>query len=276
MSRWIEGFRYQKYTDATRARIVLAAEASKLADLAAELVPIREHELRGDGSVAPDGTWVETAARVAAAAQELLTRAVVFARVGGISWQRVGDELEISRQSAHERYADAERRFRDELAELADRRPPDASEQTKYRLHPAAQEPETTAWDLDEWVARRQGLPGSDKKVIYPVSQGLRSNDQRVELAIRHKDRGEPVNHNSVHLERASDYKWSGAWRVVTIEDKEPILVGYLSPKSARSNRQTAKKWYAITASEVDVPGGPWKTRKEALLHLLSQHQTTQ
>lgn len=78
-----------------------------LADTAYHLVPTTR-----DGD-ARQGEYVAAAAPLVAAARRLLELAVTFERVNGASWEQIGVELSISRQAAQERYAQAERDFRE-------------------------------------------------------------------------------------------------------------------------------------------------------------------
>jgi hypothetical protein len=48
---------------------------------------------------------IERAARLVDRAELVLLRAVALERARGCSWQTIGDELGISRQAAHERFA---------------------------------------------------------------------------------------------------------------------------------------------------------------------------
>lgn len=103
------------YTDAARARVVMAYEACEVADRARAAVPIGEHELQPDGTTRSPGAMLADAARVLSAAQRFLEAAAVFERVGGADWQLIGDVLGVSPQTARVRFAMAEAGFRDGL-----------------------------------------------------------------------------------------------------------------------------------------------------------------
>lgn len=172
-----------EYTDASRARLVLSAEARELADTASQLVSIGESELRRDGTATTMGVHVETAAWLADRAHQLLTRAVVFERLGGASWQRIGTALGISKQSAHEAYAAAEKQFRDELAQPIES---DSGQiEAKQRLHPAAHYPGQIAPVLDQWMKRSERWDGDQ----HPVSRGLARADRDAGAAINGRRR---------------------------------------------------------------------------------------
>ena len=63
-----------------------------------------------------------------------------------------------------------------------------------------------------------------------------------------------------MHLERGKDFKISRTYRVLA---GDSILLGYLG-------RDRRRRWEARTAATfLTVPGGPQRTRKEALVILL-------
>ncbi|TKG61526.1 hypothetical protein [Prauserella endophytica] len=170
------------FTDASRARMVMAAEAHELSDFARSFVPIDQYELGDNGRALSDGMWIGDAARLVGAAQRVFEAVVVFERLGGTSWERIGDILGMSKQAAHEKFSQAETRFRDELR--APQNPDYTGEigQVRYRLHPAARDPEEHARELDEWVARRRD-PDEPEHAPNPVSGGLARMDADAELA---------------------------------------------------------------------------------------------
>lgn len=104
------------YTDAARARLVMAYEACELADLARAFVPIGEHELNPDGINRSPGTVLADALRVITAAQRFFDAAAVFERMSGADWQVIGDALEVSPRTARIRFAMAEAAFRELLS----------------------------------------------------------------------------------------------------------------------------------------------------------------
>jgi hypothetical protein len=166
------------YTDASLARLALAHEASELADSARAFVPIHPSELRSTGGGGTGGSMIEDAARLRAQADQVLTLAVVYERLTGTSWEQIGEALGVTRQSAHQRYADAERRFREALAE------PEAtgdSGEPYVRLDAAAYEPDEWAGRLDAWVIRHRE-PWDAGQGPAPVSGGLARMDPQTEL----------------------------------------------------------------------------------------------
>ncbi|WP_156960175.1 hypothetical protein [Amycolatopsis taiwanensis] len=68
------------------------------------------------------------------------------------------------------------------------------------------------------------------------------------------------VNVDTVRVERSNDFESSGTYRVLA---GDSILVGYLG----RDRRRRWEVWTAATS--LAVPGGPWRTRDDALVDLL-------
>ncbi|MFF1966286.1 hypothetical protein ACFVW5_22250 [Streptomyces sp. NPDC058232] len=155
------------YTDAARARLVMAYEACELADLARAFVPIGEHELNPDGINRSPGTVLADALRVITAAQRFFDAAAVFERMSGADWQVIGDALEVSPRTARIRFAMAEAAFR-EL--LSPERVPAAGEGGRLRGY-MAREPLEVALDLDDWVLRHED--GDSDLGTTPVSGSL-------------------------------------------------------------------------------------------------------
>jgi hypothetical protein len=170
------------YTDATRARMVMAAEARELSNMARAFVPIVEYELAADGTAMSDGMWVGDATRLVAAAHRVLEAVVVFERLGGTSWQRLADMLDMTKQAVHEKFSDAEARFRNELAVPENPEYTGTFGELRYRLHHAARDPEDTARELDDWLAHHREPTEPDHDVA-PVSGGLARMNPHAELA---------------------------------------------------------------------------------------------
>ncbi|WP_433236343.1 hypothetical protein ACQPYK_26930 [Streptosporangium sp. CA-135522] len=100
------GYRSAAYSQASIARLALSGQACELADAARDLVPTTS-----DGHAA-DGEFVRDAARLVETAHRLLEFAVVYERIKGTGWERIGVALDgVSRQAAHERYATAAKDF---------------------------------------------------------------------------------------------------------------------------------------------------------------------
>ncbi|MEV0318364.1 hypothetical protein ACIBKX_09170 [Streptomyces sp. NPDC050658] len=152
------------YARTARARLVAAYAAYELADLARTAVPVGAHELCPDGTVHSPGAVLAEAAQLLRSARQLLEDAAVFERVGGASWQLVGDVLGVSAQSARVRFAPAEDLFRQD----SDCARGAASWWSAY----LAEAPQEAARDLDDWVLRHMDGDG-DGLGAEPVSGGL-------------------------------------------------------------------------------------------------------
>ncbi|WP_409060880.1 hypothetical protein [Streptomyces sp. SYP-A7185] len=149
------------YTDASRARLAMAHEARELADLAREAVPIDAHEPHADSTDSTGrtgrspGSLLADAAHVLKAAHRFFEAAAVCERLGGASWQVLGDALGVDAATARTRFAAAESCFREEL------RSPEvpvtasgASDGAGWWRAYTAGNPLEAARDLDDWVLR--------------------------------------------------------------------------------------------------------------------------
>jgi len=191
------------FTEATRARLVLAAEAAEMADYLQGFVSIGEHELRADGSAPLAGSVVDEANRLPGMARRVLEAAVVYARLGKLTWEEVGAALDVTRQSAQERFDETVDGFRAELLSPENPGYTGAFGEIRWRLHPAAREPDTTARDLDDWVRRhRDPRDDIDEPEAAPVSGGLTRMDPRAELRW-HSDRAHQQWHDAARHLRA-------------------------------------------------------------------------
>lgn len=86
-------------------------------------------------------------------------------------------------------------------------------------------------------------------------------------LTRRRVARPEPLDLDTVRLERiVAEAGESAGWRVLAGDTETPTQVGTV--KRGRRGR-----WEALNASLVEVPGGPWRTRQDAVVHLVDQHQ---
>ena len=132
----------------------MASRASELADTARGLV-----STYADG-YAHGGELVEAAARVLGDAKQLLELAVAYERRRGTSWEIIGENLGVSRQAAHDRFAEAEARLAEEILRdwlLSDDPSYPASEWDRFGfagLHEGITDTAKTAERLDWWVTR--------------------------------------------------------------------------------------------------------------------------
>lgn len=165
------------YTEQSLAQLALAATAQDLADFLMGFVAVWS-----DYNPRP----VEDAARFVRRAQELLDRAVVVEKVGGASWEDIGDTLEITRQSAHAKF-----RAVVEEWEEAVKRPIVTDEiygitggletRTYNRMPAGTSTPDETAAYLDKWALAHARADGRDVGE-RPVSGGLARMAPLVEL----------------------------------------------------------------------------------------------
>jgi hypothetical protein len=72
----------------------------------------------------------------------------------------------------------------------------------------------------------------------------------------------DPIDPSTVRLERNPD-RATGGWRVLTKQPDGPAVAGLLT------RALTGTAWQARTPQRILVPGGPWRTRRDALTHLL-------
>lgn len=124
------------------ARLALSAAAAELADTAANMVPTVH-----DGWARP-GDHVEQAAQLVTAAREALDRAVVFERETGTSWSTIGEALDITRQSAHERFGPILADWDSGIAEPWTQDGPIRNPQ----LPDGAHDPDQSIARLDQWA----------------------------------------------------------------------------------------------------------------------------
>lgn len=123
------------YTDAARARLVMAYQACELADFARFAVPISEHELNPDGTTRAPGAALAHAARVLTLAERYFEATAVFERVGGADWRLIGAVLELSPETARARYAMSEAAFRELRSPAETRSTGTVREVTSLRAH---------------------------------------------------------------------------------------------------------------------------------------------
>ncbi|MBD2829901.1 hypothetical protein ID875_21290 [Streptomyces globisporus] len=138
------------YSPKALARLALSYELRELADRAAAGVPT------GSDEYDEPGEEVAEAFALVHQAQEVLVRAVLYERARHTSWEAIAEQLDMKKQSAHERYREAEQTWKDALHEPFNPIPPGARFPYNYlRLHEAAYEPIKAGRDLDEWAQER-------------------------------------------------------------------------------------------------------------------------
>jgi hypothetical protein len=151
------------YSRTALARLTFSAELRELADRAAAGVPTTNDMWARPGEVVGD------ALDLVHQAQEVLVRAVIYERQKHTSWEAIGEQLDMKKQSAHEKYKDAVAEWQLALQEPLYPAPPGAPVRG-LRLHEAAYEPTTAGQNLDEWV--REHMP-THRETDHPVTGHL-------------------------------------------------------------------------------------------------------
>jgi hypothetical protein len=73
------------------------------------------------------------------------------------------------------------------------------------------------------------------------------------------------IDPESVRVVRGPDFEFSGSYQVLASMGNDVVLIGILR----RSGRSA---WQALTPLFIAVSGGPWRTRQDALVQLLLNH----
>ena len=154
-----------RYTPAMLARLTYSYAAYELSErLVSEAGTYGDEYGRG-------AFLAEEAATIVSEAMALLEAAVVADRLRGVSWLAVADALEVSAEGAEERFASAERRFRDALL-FPYRHPENGG--LGYAAAPyAVEEPGRVREQLDAWVVQHRRSSGPDRDEPEPVTRGL-------------------------------------------------------------------------------------------------------
>jgi hypothetical protein len=96
--------------------------------------------------------------------------------------------------------------------------------------------------------------PAADQK---PVTESVTESATPDARPVTHRD---VIDVDTVRVERGEDFEIQGTYRVLA---GDSILLGYLG-------RDRYRRWEARTATTaLTVPGGPWRTRQDALVGLL-------
>lgn len=148
------------------ARLAHAKAARELSDTArAEVTTHGDHQ-------AEEGDFIARALRLVHEADRVLELAVILERERGSSWEAIGVTLgQITRQSAHGRYAAAHHEFLDALMFPVRREPDQAWGHSA--LPDGLEDPAHTASKLDVWAIRHREPQEPGAEQISPVSAGL-------------------------------------------------------------------------------------------------------
>jgi hypothetical protein len=186
-----------RYSHEARARLALSAAAKELSDYARGLVSADD---RGTGP----GEVVERAVQLVDDARGMLERAVVYERERGASWQTIGAALGISRQTAHERFAELERRWKDALHRADAEAGPGG--RPARRLPAGADDPERWGRLLDWWVIRHRESTDLDSGE-HPVSGQQGPQSPQAAAAELRRDGYELITRGASLAERFSFYE---------------------------------------------------------------------
>lgn len=126
------------------ARLALSHAYREAADFAAGGVPTVSDEY-GDPY-----DYVDHAARLVAMAQDVLARAVVYAREGGGRWGDIAEALDTTAEQARDRYTAVMDRWEDALDRPWER----SGRFLVSRMPDGTTEPDQTAADLDRWCSQ--------------------------------------------------------------------------------------------------------------------------
>ncbi len=148
------------------ARLAHAQAARELSDTARGAV-----STQADPD-AEEGDFIARALRLVHEADRVLELAVVLERERGSSWEAIGRALgQITRQSAHGRYATSHHDFLDALMFPVRREPDQAFGRSV--LPDGLEDPTHTASRLDFWAIRHREPHEPGREEIAPVSSGL-------------------------------------------------------------------------------------------------------
>ncbi|MFD7233611.1 hypothetical protein [Streptomyces sp. NPDC059881] len=162
------------YTSAALARLMLSDAHRDVAESALNRIGTEDDS---SGMVAP-GDFVREAADLISLAEHAQRQAVIYERERGTSWEELGEALGISRQSAHAKFAEYVKAWREPL-DRPERRhldgtPDDRRVPYGFRYAPGSAVPangsaEKTAHDLDAWMRRHENWAEQE----HPVSGAL-------------------------------------------------------------------------------------------------------
>jgi len=137
--------------------------------------------------------------------------------------------------------------------------PPFPEQASTTRDHPLTTSVTDTAVQLRPAAGPAQR---SSEHVTKPVTKQTARQHPK-------QQRRQPIDPDTVRLERSTDYDITGTWQVMAGQTDDPILIGFVHRSSL------SKKWEARTPVLVAISGGPWRTRQDALVHLVLEHQAT-
>ncbi len=152
---------FSSYTPADHARVAMASQAWTTLEAALRAVVPEAHRAADPISPTSPAELIQAARRVQSCAETLLRAAVVASHEQGLTWTQIGHGLTVTKQSAHERFAEAVTAFRREVAECQRQ----LAESDETPRSPSARAGVVdTAWyapRIDAWRAELGRLPGA-------------------------------------------------------------------------------------------------------------------
>lgn len=126
--------------------------------------------------------------------------------------------------------------------------------------------PVTTPDDQPHEASRPTLAPPVTQSVTEPATDKRQSPQRRARSA-----RPAPLDLETVRQERSTD-PVSPGWRILAGDTNAPIVVGFLEPVLSVTGRRSGR-WQARRKLLTLVPGGPWRNRTDALVHLVDDYQ---
>ncbi|MFC9616604.1 hypothetical protein [Streptomyces sp. NPDC056938] len=162
------------YTPAALARLMLSDAYREVAESSLNRIGTEDDY---SDTIAP-GDFVREVAELMRLAEAAQRRAVIYERERGASWEEIGEALGTTRQSAHTRFAEHVKAWREPLDKPErlhpdgtpdDRRIPYGARHAPGSAAPANGSAEKTARLLDQWLRQHDGRTDQE----HPVSSGL-------------------------------------------------------------------------------------------------------
>ncbi|MEV7535374.1 hypothetical protein [Streptomyces hydrogenans] len=173
------------YTEQALARLMLSDAYREVAETALKRIGTADDS---SSTVAP-GDFVREAAELVRLAEDVQRRAAIYERERRTSWEEIGEALGITRQSAHTKFAEHVKAWREPLENPErlhsdgtpdDRRIPYGARYAPGSAAPANGSAEKTAGLLDEWLRRHADWADQE----HPVSGGL-PRRTTIEMVVR-------------------------------------------------------------------------------------------
>ncbi|XVQ16356.1 hypothetical protein ACQP1W_52425 (plasmid) [Spirillospora sp. CA-255316] len=181
---------------ASRIRVALSEAAAELADRATDLA-----RTTNDGR---PGEPTEEARRLVAAAEYVMQLSVLYDRRRGASWSTIGEALgEVTKQTAHERYAEAEKYVDEAITEHWLTGNPRV-----VGLPEGADVSPSTLERLDRWAAARHrtGDLGDPDRAVSAGLKPMTATEHGVMLTagatllLKHTTAGDPARRHALQV----------------------------------------------------------------------------